>query len=357
MSEKLYGQAAAHYRDLIWQLLDWDRVEERLAHYPHICRCFPVERLKRYAGSPPYYCHFLAWRLGVWNTEDRFAHLEWLLGHAATLPGWGDDRYATLGPEYEHYFGMLWELQVAKSLADIPRAVVQWLPQGPDLAVTVQDQTLFVECTTYRKSFGVEAFVEDVLMHLNPCIKVTHGSCMKFSIPHQGSALAAFLDGMLMPFLNLGFVNEMERRARRKASVVVPVPASAPNFYVYFSCDDIHARYDVHTDLPRGAGDTDCYLKNATDEIAKSKANANDLHRFHPNLVAANVLLSPDFQRAADRTAFFGEQLPCPQLEEPVDALLVSTCGINSLADLKRASLWRRENSVHPLLSSWLDIG
>ena len=54
---------------LVERFLSWDRVHERLARYEHIGRAYPIELLERHKTFSPYFCHYMAWRLGTWNNE------------------------------------------------------------------------------------------------------------------------------------------------------------------------------------------------------------------------------------------------------------------------------------------------
>src|SRR3990170_5335305 len=50
-------------RQIVHELIDWEIAEQRLQRFPAIGRAFPVECLRSHQETPPYYCHYMAWRL------------------------------------------------------------------------------------------------------------------------------------------------------------------------------------------------------------------------------------------------------------------------------------------------------
>jgi len=70
---------------LVHKYIDWQRVEERLIRYKNIGSNYNIAEFKKSADKPPYYCHYLAWRLGTWNNEDFFKYYDQLLGVGAAL--------------------------------------------------------------------------------------------------------------------------------------------------------------------------------------------------------------------------------------------------------------------------------
>jgi hypothetical protein len=68
---------------LVHWLLDWGLVETRLTKYPAIAANFRSEIMNpNYREKGPYYCHYMAWRLGAWKTESRFTRINNLLAYA-----------------------------------------------------------------------------------------------------------------------------------------------------------------------------------------------------------------------------------------------------------------------------------
>lgn len=67
-------------------------MRRRLDRYPAIRSAFPEPKLKESIEKPPFYCHYMAWRLGTWDTESHFANLESLLQQAMELKNWECER-------------------------------------------------------------------------------------------------------------------------------------------------------------------------------------------------------------------------------------------------------------------------
>ena len=71
-------------RHFVHKLIDWERVNQRLGRYPAIRKAFSMKVLRAAEESPPYYCHYMAWRLGTWSAESEgcLANLDKLLASA-----------------------------------------------------------------------------------------------------------------------------------------------------------------------------------------------------------------------------------------------------------------------------------
>jgi hypothetical protein len=85
---------------LVDQLLDWSRVEERLDKYRWIAEAFPIKTLKAFSEKPPYYCHYMSLRLGVFHGEESFALLDSLLEIAMKIENWEGNNNLLTQPEY-----------------------------------------------------------------------------------------------------------------------------------------------------------------------------------------------------------------------------------------------------------------
>ena len=59
-------------RYFVHTLIDWNRVRRRLERYPAIRSAFPETMLNESSENAPYYCHYMAWRLGTWDTGEPF---------------------------------------------------------------------------------------------------------------------------------------------------------------------------------------------------------------------------------------------------------------------------------------------
>lgn len=318
------------YKELIARYLDWDRVEDRLARYPHIGQCFSLKWLRSRSKKPPFYSHFLAWLLGVWKNEDRFQHLDGLLAHAMSLPNWTTLKCESPSSNYANFFSLIWELQVAKFLSLQPNFIVSWTKSGPDLQVRVDSDVLYVECLSYRKSFGIELFINEVLTQVHESIKVKHGSNLKFSLPNDGKKLEVFLDKVLSPFLDEQYTLDLLDSAKVKWPVIIPVPEDSKNFYIYVDGDDLDA-YDRETTIPYSTGDEEAYLKNSIREAVNNKRSENKIAQYRPNLLAVNFLLGRDYKFAIDWIQYTGQPLPLADFGSEFDGVLFAVCGIDSL--------------------------
>jgi len=69
----------------VHKFINWEKVEERLSKYKYIDKYFPISTLKseKFTEKPPFYCHYLAWRLGVWHNEDSFENFNYLFRRKA----------------------------------------------------------------------------------------------------------------------------------------------------------------------------------------------------------------------------------------------------------------------------------
>src|SRR5262252_5138239 len=139
---------------LVERYISWDRVAQRLGRYEAIRRAFPLDLLHRHRATPPYYCHYMAWRLGTWFNESLFARLDELLANAERLQGWSGERGLLENPDFAAFWALVWQLQVAEHLCEVG-SEVRWGNPGPDLSVLIDGRRLFVECYVFRKSFGL----------------------------------------------------------------------------------------------------------------------------------------------------------------------------------------------------------
>ena len=73
---------------LVKKYLNWDKVSDRLSRYEYIGKHYNLRDLQNGSGKSPYYCHYLAWRLGTWEDEKSFTFFNELLKHGSLLPNW-----------------------------------------------------------------------------------------------------------------------------------------------------------------------------------------------------------------------------------------------------------------------------
>ena len=328
------------HKALIHRSLDWHLLEQRLRRYGSIQRAFTIDDLKVCAEKPPYFCHYLAWRLGTWTHESWFEFFDIVLARAMSLAGWTRQRVPK-GCDFGNFWAFLWELEVAAFFADLSSpANVQWETSGPDLKVCVNGDTFFVECTTYHKSFGLEEFINDLLAQIDPRLRAAHIPCLKFSLPVKH--IADFLDQLLGPLLDHAFLQAKSTAAKLQSPVLLPVPTGAENLYVYL--EDPEAR-SLNPDQPWAtAGDPEAFLRVAMREVIDAKATKNNLVNSRPNLLAVNYLLSRDFQLAAAL-----RPLPSLDIGSALDGVLLSACGIDRLPSRDSSFIYLK--GAHPAAS------
>lgn len=301
-------------RTLVERFITWDRVEERLARYEAIRRSFSLDLLRRHRDSPPYYCHYMAWRLGTWYNESLFERLDELLTRAESLSGWNGERGLLENPDFAAFWALVWQLQVAEHLCAVG-SDVRWGNPGPDLSVQVDGRRLFVECYVFRKSFGLRLFLEDVLGRVGHDIKLDHDYCLPFSLP-SNAATEAFLDEALRPILDSAALERLRIQTRQRYPVIVARPAST--LVIYLEGDDVD-KYDP-TIVPSVTGDPEAHIAVILKEAVGQKTGKNRLGDHRPNLVAVNYLLSTDAQLAFNLRG----QRHSVELPESIDGFAVA---------------------------------
>jgi hypothetical protein len=315
--------ASPAHRQLVRRFVDWQLIERRLSKYPAIGRAFDLNTLRGGREKPPYYCHYMAWRLGTWETEGLFTRLEELLLQAESLPNWKYERPLLVSPEFADFWSLVWQLQVAEYLVRIG-SEVQWAKSGPDLSVVMSDERWFVECYTYRKSFGLLAFLTELLERIDPAIRADYDLCAPFQLPH-GSDWVEFLDTALTPFLNPSYLADVKDAANKRHPVVLYTHPSS-SLRVYVEGDDVDAY--APGAVPNRVGSPEGYLKVALREAANAKRTSNALREHRPNVVAVNLVLSTDYQLADGLRRTAGRSLDL-EVSPNIDALAVSVVGIN----------------------------
>lgn len=298
-------------------------VEKRLDQFPAVARAFPLNRLRSSGESPPYYCHYMAWRLGTWTNDALFRRLNELLGAAEALPNWSAQASLLTSADFAEFWSLVWQLQVAEHLCGLGCSL-SWRASGPDLVVEVEGEVWFVECYAYRKSYGLMLFIEDVLRQVDGSIRVGYDLCLPFSLPTNGER-SGFLDSILSPFRVPGFVAGARARSAHDYPVVLCRHESGLVVYMEGSVPD---RY-VPGRVPSRTGDPQRYLEVALTEALSAKQNANSLATHRPNLVVANYALSIDFQLALGRADDLGLSPPAVELGRNIDALAVARVGID----------------------------
>lgn len=212
------------HKILIQRYINWDLVKERLNRYENISKSYSLNNLQSCSNKAPFYCHYLGWRLGTWENETSFEFFDSLLANAFRLPNWKKSRISE-GCEFENFWSLIWELQVAQLFANYPGTNLEWTNSGPDLRVNSGAEEFFVECTIYRKSFGLEEFINEILRHIHSWIEARHVPFNTFSLP-KNEHVEPFLDELFRPFLDDKFIQDKVREAEEISPVILPTQAA-----------------------------------------------------------------------------------------------------------------------------------
>jgi len=289
--------AAASQQQLMERLVSWRLVEARLSTFPAIGRAFPLKLLLARRCTPPYFCHYMAWRLGTWKDERLLVRVNALLEHAESLPYWEYERPLLRGGDFADFWSLVWQLQVAEYLSTVGTCV-SWHRSGPDLSVDLEGKRLFVECYVYRKSLGVELFIGELLSELGNDLRASHHSYLRFSLP-QGDALSDGLSLLLSPLVDIESLAAKRRLAQDRYPVVLSQwPGTTLSISLEGSSVDA---YDPRAS-PQSSGDPATYLQVALREAATAKVLSNQLYQHRPNLLVAKYLLSAEAQLVLARS-------------------------------------------------------
>ncbi len=310
--------------EFVHRLIDWKRVRQRLEKYPAIARAFPLEKMKRHCEKPPYYCHFMSWRLGVYDDESTFERLESLLHCAENLPDWKHEKSLLGDRHFAVYWSLAWQLQVAEHLCSVGTDV-RWSKSGPDLSVEIDGKRLYVECYSHRKSFALLSFLEEILWEIDSSVRIYYDYCLPFQLP-RNSDETRFLHEILRPFLEPAYLADAKERSKQENPVVLHKDSSS-SLHVYVEDDGNGGAY-VPGRMPNRTGNPKTYVETVLKEAVNNKQESNDLSNRRPNLLAVNFLLSKDFQVAKMLPSRV--QSPClPDIAPNIDALAVSVVGID----------------------------
>lgn len=333
---------------LVERLLAWPRLEARLSRFPAIARAFPHSLLLSRRDAAPYFCHYMAWRLGTFQDERLILRLNELLKHAENLPNWKHEHALLEGGDFADFWSLVWQLQVAEYLSS-QGVNVSWNTAGPDLSVEIGGRKLFVECYVYRKSFGVKLFVEELLQLLGSDLRVSHDPCLPLSFPNDTASLSDELSSLMLPLLDSKAL-AVKRRLARACYPIVLSRASQSTLAISLEGPHVEA-YDPSIQ-PQNVGDPTQYLALALREAANAKANSNHLHCHHPNLIVVNYALSADAQLALTRLQWLSHSLPDVSFSENVDAFAFAAKGIDgrlSKHDLKLVMAMSENHPAHAI--------
>ena len=315
-------------RQLVHGFIDWDLVERRLNKFHSIQRSFPLDILKKYGEKPPYYCHYMAWRLGTYASESLFVRLDELFAIAEKLPNWVNEKSLLQSPDFSDFWSLVWQLQMAEYLCKIG-SNVQWgsVTGGPDFSVEIESKVHYVECYVYRKSFGLMSFIEELLQRLDSSIRVHYDLYMPLSLTGKYANIESFLDHILTDFISPAYIAHAKSAALVKHPVVL-YPKCNQGLTIYMEGQDEDAY--APGILGDQADDPQIYLEVALREAFLAKKGKNKLVQCRPNLVAVNLLLNQDAQSAFDHADQLKLTLPLTtQIPDDIDEIAVVVIGFN----------------------------
>lgn len=240
-----------------------------------------------------------------------------------SLRNWKDSKKESLlnTCEYAEFFSLLWELQMAKALSN-SGAKVEWTEKGPDLKVTYNNKEFYVEYFCYRKSFAVELFIGELLRKIDGNLRIERSEYVKHGIPNEKDEVECFLHTIFKPFLNEEFLREMKEEAERAYPVIL---YRGLNFSIYLEGNNP----DNYVASTNAQGNPEAYLDVAVREAIKAKQS--QLEEYHPNILAVNYLLSPDFQTGLNRQRDL-KKLPITTVEfGKADGIFLTACGIDEI--------------------------
>lgn len=326
-------QISSH-KYLIDKLIDWELVKSRISMYSNISSHYNMKLFQECSTRPPFYCHYLAWRLGTWEDDSLFEFIDHLLEIASSLPNWESERHLLLSQDYGVFWNLMWQMQVAAYFYKREKVNVEWFEHqaGPDLKIKHKNKDLFVECYNFSKSFIIENFIDDIFSQLSANIRVEHQLFLKFSLPNSGQKLECFLNDIFRPYLDKAFLKQKEQEAEKKYPVLLPVPEEVNNFYIYLEGND--PNNFTPGILPMGAGDPNAYLNQMVRESLENKINSNKLNEKHPNILTINFLIGKDLQN------IFKHNICMPGFKIPdkyfqvFDCVVFEACGIDKIPNM-----------------------
>jgi hypothetical protein len=281
-------------------------------------------------------------------SEELFKFLDDLFATGASLKNWDSNKNLLRSCSFDDFWGLIWQLQIAKLFCDKQAVQVEWMKSGPDLKVKIDDKAFFVECYTYRKCFGIEAFIEELCNHINQKIRVKHALCIQFGLPNDAASLEIFLNELFTPYLDSAFLQSKLNEAQFEYPILLPIPNGADNFYVYVEGSD--ANKYVPGRIPSATGDPEVYLEHVMEEALNNKRNSNRIADHRPNLLGINYLLDQGFQMALNRQRDLGLTMPTPEFGTTFDMVLFVACGIDEIPLVHNYLLATRPGQEHPAL-------
>ena len=280
------GRTGLTCREFVGEVVGRADVAGLQRSYPSIAKDFPRPLLARYSAEPPYFCHFMLWRLAT-LTGKQLTRLDALLRGAEAIPGWAQEAPSLLASrDFAEFWSLLWQLQMAEFLI-AQGFTVRWGSKGPDLEAQRDGARVFVECLVPRKQYGKVVFLQELAQQLHPQLRLSKPLFLPVPVPDEAEFSAA-LDSIVGWITSPGRLDALETEALKSYPILVPVPQDW-SMSLYFEGIDPQA-YQPGI-LPQGGGNPDAYLEAMLGEAARGKQDSNGLGSHHPNVLAVNLLL------------------------------------------------------------------
>jgi hypothetical protein len=261
--------------------------------------------------------------MGTWRTDALLMRIDDLLRVGEALPNWKKEKALLRGRDFADFWSLLWQLQVAEYLQE-RRCSPSWVGSGPDFEVTTDYGQAYVECYVYRKSFGVEAFLDELVRASCPDAYLLRDHCLPFQIPIEKRAQT--ISTFLAPLLDTERLEAKRREALHSYPIVLSTLDGTSLGLVLGSSDTSNYAPDSGATL---TGDPDSHLSIALREVVKAKSDSNALESHRPNLLLVNFVLSADAQMAIHRARSLARPPPNTELPDSIDAAAISTAGID----------------------------
>lgn len=298
---------------LVHKYIDWEKVEERLSKYEYINKYFPLATLthRKFTEKLPYYCHYLAWRLGTWKNEQLFEYFNFLLENTETINGWVDKNKIQNGNEFGQFWSFLWELQAAEFLNSLENTDIEWKSSGPDFEINYNGKKYYLECKVLRGFFSEEEFIGELLNQINlenqnnPEIKIRHNLFINFSAP-KNFKQPQFFNEIFRPFVNENFLENAIIDLKNKSPILLNrfPTCDSPNLFIYLTNPDA-SEFDAKLELSiNSTGAPDIYFPLVLENFIKGKLKENNIDDYHPNVLLINYLLDPGLQVATSLREF-----------------------------------------------------
>lgn len=328
--------------------LDWGRVKQRLELYPNIARYYDLGAMRKWEKKPPYYCHYLAWRMGTWPHEDPFCLLDSLIGECSQIAGWSGGRLEN--GRFDNFWSHIWELQVGEAFARVVgKKNVQWLAEGPDLVVQAHNRKCFVECYVWRKGYAAAEYACDVLRRvLSWPYFAVRDTTYPPEIPSDREC--QLLHDLLLPFLSAQHV----RRVADRMSSGYPLKLDFCGARIVMEDSNATA---AAPDLDNAYPAFEDMAARSILEAVRAKTGSNCLAAHRPNALLVNRVIVREASEGEDHMrATGGDLMPFCCAANEIDAVVLYDCGVTNRLDLAQGRIWVADHPLTHWIGSLRDV-